>query len=89
MTRTNLYRNADFEASNDAGCSLVPGDVAEAVLSVLRAPEGVCVPELVLTPQYHRIAKKRGQETGTSKVTVLQEGNGSFGKTGFPKSISD
>ena len=72
MTRTNLYRNADFEASNDAGCSLVPEDVAEAVLSVLRAPEGVCVPELVITPQYHRIAKKREQETGPSKVTVLK-----------------
>ena len=72
MTRTALYRNADFEASEEDGCSLAPEDVAEAVLSVLHAPEGVCVPELVLTPQYRRIAKKQGREAGTSKVTVLQ-----------------
>lgn len=61
MTRTALYRNADFAASEEAGCSLAPEEVAEAVLAVLHAPEGVAVPELVLTPQYRRIARKREQ----------------------------
>ncbi|MGN1023304.1 MAG: SDR family NAD(P)-dependent oxidoreductase [Lachnospiraceae bacterium] len=59
MTDTNLYRNADFAASKEEGCSLTPEDVAEAVRLVLDAPDHLCVPEVVLTPQYHRIEKKK------------------------------
>jgi short-subunit dehydrogenase len=59
MTDTQLYRNADFAASKEEGCSLTPEDVAGAVRLVLDAPDHLCVPEVVLTPQYHRIEKKK------------------------------
>lgn len=60
MTRTDLYRNADFEAEPDAaaGASLAPSEVADAVMYALSRPAGVVVPEIVLQPQLRRIAKK-------------------------------
>ena len=58
MTRTDLYRNANFEASGAPGCGLDPEDVANAVRYVLQQPEGVVIPELMIRPQYLRIEKK-------------------------------
>lgn len=58
MTDTDLYRNADFQACTDPGCSLSPGDVASAVEYILSQSDGVTVPELHLRPQKHRIARK-------------------------------
>lgn len=58
MAKTNLYRNADFTASDDPECALAPSDVANAIEYVVKQPEGVVVPEIVLRPQRHRIAKK-------------------------------
>ena len=60
MTRSNLYRNADFEASTEEGCALKPEDVASAVNYVLSLEKGIQVPEIELLPQFHRIAKKTG-----------------------------
>lgn len=62
MTKTNLYRNADFTASEDPECALTPEDVADAVVYVVRQPRGVVIPELVIGPQKHRIAKKEKEE---------------------------
>lgn len=62
MTKTNLYRNADFTASEDPECALTPEDVADAVVYVVRQPQGVVIPELVIGPQKHRIAKKEKEE---------------------------
>ena len=59
MTRTDLYRHADFEAEPDFGASLSPDEVAEAVFYVLTRPEGVVIPELAISPQKHRIRKKK------------------------------
>ena len=58
MTRTNLYRNADFEADEADNAGLDPREVAEAVKYVLERPEGVTIPQIVLRPQLHRIKKK-------------------------------
>ena len=61
MTQTNLYRNADFTAAEDLQASLCPEDVAGAVRSVLTARDGMVIPELTLSPQLHRISKKKPQ----------------------------
>ncbi len=61
MTDTDLYRNADFEADDEKGASLLPRDVADAVLFVLSRPYGVVVEELVIRPQFHRIKRKNKQ----------------------------
>lgn len=61
MTQTNLYRNADFTAAEDLQASLCPEDVAEAVHFVLTARDGMVIPELTLSPQLHRISKKKPQ----------------------------
>ena len=58
MTKTNLYRNADFAPDEDCLASLEPTDVAEAFYNIMRLREGVCVNEIMLTPQLKRI--KRG-----------------------------
>ncbi len=58
MTRTELYRNADFEASGDAGAALDPDDVANAVSDVLDMKEGAVITEMTITPQFVRIQKK-------------------------------
>ena len=58
MTLTNLYRNADFEAEEAYGCSLLPEDVADVVSNVLKQKDGIVVSEITLQPQYRRIHKK-------------------------------
>jgi len=58
MTDTNLYRDADFTASTEPGCSLSTEDVVCAVRYVLDQPEGVDVPLLTIRPQFHRIEKR-------------------------------
>ena len=58
MTVTDLYRNANFEADDEKGASLLPQDIADAVLFVLSRPEGVVIEELVIRPQLHRIKRK-------------------------------
>ena len=56
MTKTNLYRNADFTA-DDTAC-LFPEDIADTVSYVLSAGEHFNVTELTIQPQLHRIKKK-------------------------------
>ena len=58
MTRTELYRNADFEASPDEGAALDPEDIARAVADVLDMKEGSVITEMTITPQIMRIKKK-------------------------------
>ena len=58
MTRTDLYRNADFEASSDLGAALDPEDVANAVSDVLDMKEGTVITEMTITPQILRIQRK-------------------------------
>ena len=56
MTKTNLYRNADFTADDDA--CLFPEDIADTISYVLSAGSHINVTELTIQPQKHRIQKK-------------------------------
>ena len=58
MTDTDLYRNADFEADTEFGCSLTSSLIAETVLNVLKSPEGFSVNDITINPQYHRLKRK-------------------------------
>lgn len=58
MTKTALYRNADFTVGEEAESYLLPEEVAQAVAFALRQREGLVVSEITLRPQLHRIAKK-------------------------------
>lgn len=58
MTRTNLYRNADFKEGDEAGSYLLPEEVAEAVEYVVTRREGLVVSDITLKPQLHRIMRK-------------------------------
>lgn len=58
MTRTNLYRNADFRQGDEAESYLMPEEVADAVEYVLSRRDGLVVSDLTLKPQIHRIKRK-------------------------------
>lgn len=57
MTKTKLYRNADFTA-DDTAC-LYSNDIADTIFYVLSAGEHLNVTELTIQPQKHRIQKKQ------------------------------
>ena len=59
MTRTNLYRNADFQEGEEEESYLIPGEVADAVAYVLGQREGLVVTDITLKPQIHRIRRKK------------------------------
>ena len=56
MTKTNLYRNADFTADETA--CLVAEDIADTISYVLSASEHLNITELTIQPQKHRIKKR-------------------------------
>ncbi len=58
MTKTRLYRHADFREGEEPDTYLTPQEVADAVAFVLSQREGMAVTELTLRPQRHRIRKK-------------------------------
>lgn len=59
MTKTNLYRNADFTVGEEEESYLVPEEVACAIEFLLGQRDGAVVSELTLKPQLHRIQKKK------------------------------
>lgn len=58
MTKTNLYRNADFQEGDEKGSYLMPEEVADAVRYILSQREGLVVSDITLKPQLHRIKRK-------------------------------
>lgn len=58
MTRTNLYRNADFQEGEEEEARLLPEEVAGAVEYVLGQRDGLVVSDITLKPQLHRIRRK-------------------------------
>lgn len=58
MTRTNLYRDADFTCAEEEGSFLESSEVADAVRYVLEQRDGLVVQDITLRPQMHRIARK-------------------------------
>lgn len=61
MTKTNLYRNADFDVGNEEESYLLPEEVAGAVEFALCQREGAVVSEILLKPQLHRIKRKKNE----------------------------
>lgn len=57
MTKTNLYRNADFREGEEEEAYLLPEEVAGAVEFALSQREGMVVSEIMLKPQIRRIRK--------------------------------
>ena len=58
MTKTNLYRNANFREGDEAESYLLPEEVAKAVEYVLSQRDGLVVSDITLKPQLHRITRK-------------------------------
>ena len=58
LTKTNFYRNADFETDDSYASYLVPEDVSEAISNILDFRDGVVVTKVKLQPRYNRIKKK-------------------------------
>lgn len=58
LTKTALYRNADFTVGEETESYLEPEEVAEALAFALRQREGLVISDITLRPQLHRIAKK-------------------------------
>ncbi len=59
MTKTDLYRNADFMQGDEEASYLLPDEVADAVEYLLCQREGIVVTDLTLRPQLHRIKRKQ------------------------------
>lgn len=59
MTKTNLYRNADFQEGEEEASYLLPEDVAQAVEFALGGRDGMVVTDIALRPQVHRIRRKQ------------------------------
>lgn len=62
MTKTELYRNADFTVGEETESYLLPEEVAQAVEFVLSQREGAVVSDLTLRPQLHRIRRKERKQ---------------------------
>ena len=58
MTKTDLYRNADFTQGEEEASYLLPEEIAETVRDILQMRKGVVVTEITLRPQLHRIRRK-------------------------------
>ena len=58
MTRTGLYRNADFCCAEDEECALSPKTVARAVETALFADSGCVITDITLQPQKRKILRK-------------------------------
>lgn len=57
MTKTSLYRHADFREGDEEDSYLLPEETAEAVAYVLSQREGMVVTDITLRPQRHRIKR--------------------------------
>ena len=64
MTKTSLYRHADFREGEEEDCYLLPEEVADAVAFILSRREGMVITELTLKPQRHRIKKTGPSRSG-------------------------
>jgi short-subunit dehydrogenase len=58
MTKTNLYRNADFAQGEEPESYLQPEEVAAAVEYALAQRDGMAVTEITIRPQIHRIRRR-------------------------------
>lgn len=59
MTKTKLYRNADFTVGEEEESYLLPKEIADAVEYLLKQREGAVISEITVKPQLHRIQRKK------------------------------
>lgn len=59
MTKTDLYRNADFCEGGEEASYLLPQEVAAAVRYALSQRDTLVMTDISLKPQLHRIQKKK------------------------------
>ncbi len=57
MTKTNLYRHADFREGEELESYLLPEEVAATVEFMLSQREGFVMSDITLKPQFHRIRR--------------------------------
>ncbi len=58
MTKTNLYRNADFTEDEDMLACLEPKEVADIIKYIIGCRDGLVISDVTLKPQFHRIKRK-------------------------------
>ena len=58
MTKTDLYRNADFTQGEEENSYLMPEEVADTVRDIIQMRDGVVVTEITMRPQLHRIRRR-------------------------------
>ena len=58
MTKTALYKNADFTVDDDEEAYLLPSDVASCVREAISMRSGVSITKLFIKPRYHRVKRK-------------------------------
>lgn len=58
MTKSNFYRNADFEQSDDEETYIDPKEIAQAVKMILYQRESLVISDITLRPQKQRIKRK-------------------------------
>lgn len=58
MTKTNLYRNADFCEGEEEDTYLTAAQVAESVMYALTAPPTMDIADITLVPQRRKIRRK-------------------------------
>lgn len=58
MTKTDLYRNADFTQGEEENSYLLPEEVADTVRDIIQMRDGVVVTEITMRPQIHRIRRR-------------------------------
>ena len=58
MTKTNLYRNADFSEDEDILAHLNPKEVADIIEYIIGCRDGLVISDVTLKSQLHRIKRK-------------------------------
>lgn len=57
MTKTSLYRNANFDVAESLDTYLDPLEVAECVMYILKQREGLVITDITIKPQRHQLSK--------------------------------
>ena len=57
MTKTNLYRNANFKEGETMDTYVLPEEIADAVAYILEQRDGLVISELTIKPQRHQLTK--------------------------------
>jgi len=59
MVRTDFFNELDFEPGPEQAHALNSIDVANAVLSMIMAPDNAVVSEIIVQPRQHVVQKRR------------------------------